>query len=122
MLCGRPAQTGAGGLSRACCCLQNVEQMKVVPPVAGKSGQGDVKGDMVEGTNRCTGMPCPQVCIHPMRLGCSGTRQTEQPMASLAGWCIELHATHTMHELVALLLAAICGRLQGCGCISGQCG
>lgn len=32
--------------------LQNVDQMKEVPPVAGKRGQGDLKGDMVEGINR----------------------------------------------------------------------
>jgi hypothetical protein len=30
----------------------------VVPPVAGKSGQGDLKGDMVEGINRCATGSC----------------------------------------------------------------
>jgi hypothetical protein len=31
---------------------QGVDEMKLVPPVAGKSGQGDLKGDVVEGVNR----------------------------------------------------------------------
>jgi hypothetical protein len=31
---------------------QGVDEMKVVPPGAGKSSQGDLKGDMVEGINR----------------------------------------------------------------------
>jgi len=36
-----------------CTALQNVDQMAEHPPVAGKRGEQDLKGDAVEGVNRC---------------------------------------------------------------------
>jgi hypothetical protein len=35
-----------------CRTVQDAAQMAEVPPVAGKRGEGDLKGDMVEGPNK----------------------------------------------------------------------